>query len=161
MSRPRPYAPEVRERAVRLVFEHTPDCASQWAAIESLVAKMGYSAETLRHWVRPLAELVAGDAPFGRRAPPPPQQERCEHHVAIAAKPEPATPGGHPPYRAPFFGKYSTPGSPSKSSSCVHTVPPTACAVAHTMLSASGSLCSIPARPAARASAASNSMTSP
>ena len=52
MSRPSRYAPEVRERAVRLVLEHTPEYASQWAAIASIATKFGCSAETLRHWVR-------------------------------------------------------------------------------------------------------------
>jgi len=46
------YSPEVRERAVRLVLEHQGEHASQWAAIESIAAKIGCTAETLRHWVR-------------------------------------------------------------------------------------------------------------
>ena len=45
-------APEVRERAVRMVFEHTGEHASQWAAIGSIAAKIGCTAETLRGWVR-------------------------------------------------------------------------------------------------------------
>jgi transposase-like protein len=46
------YAPEVRERAVRMVFEHEGEHASQWAAISSIAAKIGCTAETLRGWVR-------------------------------------------------------------------------------------------------------------
>jgi transposase-like protein len=46
------YSPEVRERAVRLVLEHQQDYDSQWAAIGSIAAKMGCTAETLRKWVR-------------------------------------------------------------------------------------------------------------
>ena len=46
------YAPEVRERAVRIVFEHQGEHASQWTAIGSLAAKIGCNAETLRGWVR-------------------------------------------------------------------------------------------------------------
>jgi putative transposase len=46
------YAPEVRERAVRMVFEHQGEHASQWMAIGSIAAKIGCTAETLRGWVR-------------------------------------------------------------------------------------------------------------
>ena len=35
------YSPEVRERAVRMVFEHRPDYGSQWAAMASIAAKNG------------------------------------------------------------------------------------------------------------------------
>ena len=47
-----PYSPEVRERAVRMVFEHRNEYASQYEAILSIAAKIGCSRETLRHWVR-------------------------------------------------------------------------------------------------------------
>lgn len=46
------YSPEVRERAVRLVFEHQKEYASQWAAIKSIASKIGCTAETLRTWLR-------------------------------------------------------------------------------------------------------------
>ena len=46
------YAPEVRERAVRLVREHEREYPSQWAAITSIAQKIGCSGETLRSWVR-------------------------------------------------------------------------------------------------------------
>src|SRR5919198_1829243 len=47
-----PYSPEVRARAVRMVFEHQGEHASQWAAIGSIAAKIGCTSETLRNWVR-------------------------------------------------------------------------------------------------------------
>jgi len=52
MNTSKRYSPEVRERAVRLVFEHEAEHDSQWAAIASIAAKMGCTAETLRKWVR-------------------------------------------------------------------------------------------------------------
>ena len=47
-----PYSPEVRERAVRMVFDHRNEYTSQYEAILSIAAKIGCSGETLRHWVR-------------------------------------------------------------------------------------------------------------
>ena len=52
MSRLSRYAPEGRERAVRLVREHGAEHPSEWAAIESMAGKLGCTAETLRKWVR-------------------------------------------------------------------------------------------------------------
>src|SRR5438034_11542135 len=51
-STSRRYSPEVREREVRLVFEHQHEHESQWAAIVSVAAKIGCTPETLRIWVR-------------------------------------------------------------------------------------------------------------
>jgi transposase len=63
MSRPGRYPQELRERAVRMVFEHQDEHRSQWAAaICSIAAKFGISHETLRHWVR-RAETDAGLRP--------------------------------------------------------------------------------------------------
>ena len=51
--RPRkPFSPEVRVRAVRLVQEPQGAHETQWAAIRSIADKIGCNAETLRLWVR-------------------------------------------------------------------------------------------------------------
>ena len=47
-----PYSPEIRERAVRMVFDHQGEYASQDEAIRSIALKIGCSGETLRNWVR-------------------------------------------------------------------------------------------------------------
>lgn len=52
MDKRKRYPQEVRERAVRMVFEHTEEHGSQWAAIRSIADKLGMSPETLRLWVR-------------------------------------------------------------------------------------------------------------
>ena len=56
------YPDEVRERAVRLVFEHQGEYPSQWKAIESIAKKLGVNRETLRKWVRE-AEVDGGKRP--------------------------------------------------------------------------------------------------
>jgi len=52
MGRRSRYSPEVRERAVRLVFESRESHGSEWATITSVAEKIGCKAETLRKWVR-------------------------------------------------------------------------------------------------------------
>jgi transposase-like protein len=56
------FSPEVRQRAVRMVLDHSGDHASQWAAIGSIAGKIGCTAETLRKWVRQ-AEHDQGQRP--------------------------------------------------------------------------------------------------
>ena len=51
MSRATRYAPELRERAVRIVFEHQGEYGSQWATMQSIAPKFGCTLETLRSWV--------------------------------------------------------------------------------------------------------------
>jgi transposase len=56
------YSKETRERAVRLVREHSGDYASEWAAISAVATRLNIgSAETLRKWVRQ-AEADRGEA---------------------------------------------------------------------------------------------------
>ena len=54
------FSPEVRERAVRMVFEHRHEHPSQWAAVESIAAKIGCVSQTLHTWVKQ-HEVDAGE----------------------------------------------------------------------------------------------------
>ncbi len=56
------YAPEFRERAVRLVQEHLKDHPSQWATMRSVAEKLGCTIEARRRWVR-RAERDQGQRP--------------------------------------------------------------------------------------------------
>lgn len=46
------YSSEIRDRAIRMVREHQDEYSSEWAAIQSISAKFGCTAETLRRWLR-------------------------------------------------------------------------------------------------------------
>ena len=63
MARPSKYPPELKERAVRLVFESKDEYPSEFEAIRSIAGKLGIgSPETLRKWVR-RAEIDGGTRP--------------------------------------------------------------------------------------------------
>jgi transposase len=53
------FSPEVWTRAVRLVLDHAGDHPSRWAAISSIAAKIGFTAQTLNEWVKK-AEVDSG-----------------------------------------------------------------------------------------------------
>src|ERR1035437_5403502 len=53
------FSPEVRGRAVRMVFDHEGEHASRWAAVSSIAAKIGCTAQTLNEWVKK-AEVDSG-----------------------------------------------------------------------------------------------------
>ena len=59
MTRRGKYPAEVRDRAVRLALEHRDEYPSEWAALSSIAAKCGMTAETLRKWVKQ-AQVDAG-----------------------------------------------------------------------------------------------------
>lgn len=46
------YAPEVRERAIRMVRDHRDEYPSLWATLRSVSQKLGITPETLREWYR-------------------------------------------------------------------------------------------------------------
>ncbi len=53
------YSPEVRSRAVRMVYDHAGEHPSRWAAVSSIAAKIGCTAQTLNEWVKK-AEVDSG-----------------------------------------------------------------------------------------------------
>ena len=61
-KRPGRYPAELRERAVRMVFEAEAAHGSQWAAIRSVADKLGPTPETVRKWVRRV-EIDGGHRP--------------------------------------------------------------------------------------------------
>ena len=69
-----------RAKAVRLVARPTPQYPSEWAAIESVAAKIGASAETVRKWVRQ-AEVDGGQRP-GMTSEEPAEVKRLRREVA-------------------------------------------------------------------------------
>jgi transposase-like protein len=53
------FSPEVRARAVRLVFDHEREHPSRWATVSSIAAKIGCTAQSLNEWVKK-AEVDSG-----------------------------------------------------------------------------------------------------
>ncbi|MBX4935206.1 MULTISPECIES: IS3 family transposase [Rhizobium] len=56
------FSPEVRARAVRMVLDHEGEHSSRWAAVSSIAAKIGCTAQTLNEWVKK-AEVDNGSRP--------------------------------------------------------------------------------------------------
>ena len=61
------FAPEVRERAVRMVVDHERDYPSRWAAVVSIAGKIGCLPQTLYEWVK------KAEVDGGKRAGVPPE----------------------------------------------------------------------------------------
>ena len=56
------FSPEVRARAVRMILDHEGEHSSRWAAVSSIAAKIGCTAQTLNEWVKK-AEVDNGCRP--------------------------------------------------------------------------------------------------
>ena len=53
------FSAEVRARAVRMVLDHEGEHRSRWAAVSSIAAKIGCTAQSLNDWVKK-AEVDSG-----------------------------------------------------------------------------------------------------
>ena len=52
MAAPRKYSDELRERAVRMVFQIRRETGQRQGAVAKVAAQLGVNRETLRNWVR-------------------------------------------------------------------------------------------------------------
>lgn len=68
---PSKYPDELRERAVRMVFDHEHEYGSRWEAICSVAEKLGPQPETVRQWI------LRSERDSGRR-PGPTSDELAE-----------------------------------------------------------------------------------
>ena len=59
------FSSEVLARAVRMVLDHEGEHAWRWAAVSSIAAKIGCTAQTLHEWVKK-AERDRGAKATGR-----------------------------------------------------------------------------------------------
>ncbi|GAA4182902.1 transposase [Gryllotalpicola kribbensis] len=59
---PRQFAPEFRQRALRMLEEALPEHETEYAAIRHVATKLGIGPETLRKWRR-RSEIDSGQRP--------------------------------------------------------------------------------------------------
>ena len=62
MPAPRKYSEEIKDRAVRMVFQVWRESGQRQGAVAAVAAKLGVNRETLRNWIRQ-AEIDGGQRP--------------------------------------------------------------------------------------------------
>jgi transposase len=62
MPAPRKYGDEIKDRAVRMVFQIRRESGQRAGAVAAVAAKLGINRETLRGWVRQV-EVDSGQRP--------------------------------------------------------------------------------------------------
>ena len=62
MPAPRKYSDEIKDRAVRMVFQVRRESGQRQGAVAAVAAKLGVNRETLRNWIRQ-AEIDGGQRP--------------------------------------------------------------------------------------------------
>lgn len=67
-NRGRPFPPEMRERAVRMVLEHQEESETQWEAIRSVAEKIGASSETVHSGCAARKSMAGACRPHERGA---------------------------------------------------------------------------------------------
>ena len=55
MNKSNKFSPEVRDRAIRMVYEVRESHDTQWSAIVAVASKIGCTAQTLSSWIRKAA----------------------------------------------------------------------------------------------------------
>ena len=63
MNKSPKFSPEVRDRAIRMVYEVRESHNSQWAAIEAVASKIGCTAQTLSNWIRKASSPAVSATP--------------------------------------------------------------------------------------------------
>lgn len=64
MNKSPKFSPEIRDRAIRMVYEVRESHDSQWSAIEAVASKIGCTAQTLSSWIRKASAPAATSAPI-------------------------------------------------------------------------------------------------
>ena len=71
MNRQTKYPPELREQAIRMIYEQREHHESEWAAIESVAKKIGGASQTLRNRIAKAEVKAGGDCSPPRQVDSP------------------------------------------------------------------------------------------